>query len=133
MAGLQTEFDFILPKGFIDNSGTMHRKGTMRLATAMDEITPLRDPRVRSNQAYLSIILLSKVVTKLGTLSDIDINTSVMERLFSSDLAYLQGLYNRINASTFDGTICPTCGRPMDIDGQESGDEEAAQPVEVGG
>ena len=133
MAGLQTEFDFILPKGFVDNSGTLHRKGTMRLATAMDEITPLRDPRVRSNQAYLSIILLSKVVTKLGTLNDIDINTGVMERLFSSDLAYLQGLYNRINASTFDGSVCPTCGRPMEQEGDAAEGEEAAQPVGMGG
>lgn len=129
MAGLQTEFDFILPKGFVDTGGTLHRKGTMRLATAMDEISPLRDPRVRNNQAYLSIILLSKVITKLGTLTGSDINTGVMERLFSADLAYLQGLYNRINSTTFDGTVCPTCGRPMNIDQEE----EVGQPTEVGG
>ncbi len=129
MAGLQTEFDFILPKGFIDNTGTMHRKGTMRLATAMDEITPLRDPRVRNNQAYLSIVLLARVVTKLGTLTENDMNTGIMERLFSADLAYLQGLYNRINSVSFDGTVCPTCGRPM-----ETENEEAAQTTaEVGG
>ena len=129
MAGLQTEFDFILPKGFVDTGGTLHRKGTMRLATAMDEISPLRDPRVRNNQAYLSIILLSKVITKLGTLTGSDINTGVMERLFSADLAYLQGLYNRINSTTFDGTVCPTCGRPINIDQEE----EVGQPTEVGG
>ena len=129
MAGLQTEFDFILPKGFVDTGGTLHRKGTMRLATAMDEISPLRDPRVRNNQAYLSIILLSKVITKLGTLTGSDINTGVMERLFSADLAYLQGLYNRINSTTFDGTVCPTCGRPMTSDQEE----EVGQPQEVGG
>jgi len=128
MAGLQTEFDFVLPKGFVDNGGTLHKKGTMRLATAMDEITPLRDPRVRNNQAYLSIILLSKVITKLGTLSGSDINTGVIERLFSSDLAYLQGLYNRVNSSNLEG-ICPTCGRPMESEEEE----EAAQPVGVGG
>ncbi|HEX2914629.1 MAG TPA: phage tail assembly protein [Chloroflexia bacterium] len=133
MAGLQTEYDFILPKGFIDNGGTLHRKGTMRLATAMDEITPLRDPRVRSNQAYLSIILLSKVVTRLGTLSGSDINTGVMERLFSSDLAYLQALYNRINSSNFDGTVCPTCGRAFETDGEHEEDEEVPQPVGLGG
>ncbi len=129
MAGLQTEFEFILPKGFIDSGGTLHRKGTMRLATAMDEIVPLRDPRVRNNQAYLSIILLSRVVTKLGTLDPSDINTGVMERLFSGDLAYLQALYNRINSSTFENTVCPTCGRPMDSEMEE----EAAQVAGMGG
>jgi hypothetical protein len=131
MAGLQTGFDFILPKGFIDNTGTLHRKGTMRLATAMDEIIPLRDPRVKNNQAYLSIILLSRVVTKLGTLVDSDIHTGVFERFFSADLAYLQALYNRVNSPTFDGTTCPTCNRPYD-DGSE-GREEVAQETGVGG
>lgn len=132
MAGLQTEYDFILPKGFVDNDGNLHRKGTMRLATAMDEIIPLRDPRVRSNQAYLSIILLSRVITRLGTLGGSDINTGVMERLFSADLAYLQGLYNRINSTNWDDSICPTCGRPMDQQGEDTG-EEAVQPVGLGG
>lgn len=128
MTGLQTEFEFVLPKGFVDNTGTLHKKGAMRLATAMDEITPLRDPRVKNNQAYLSIILLSKVITKLGTLTGSDINTGVMERLFSSDLAYLQGLYNRVNSSNLEG-VCPTCGRAMESEEEE----EAAQPVGVGG
>jgi hypothetical protein len=129
MSGLQTEFDFVLPKGYIDGSGTLHRKGTMRLATAIDEISPLRDPRVRNNQAYLSIILLSRVITRLGTLTDI--NTGVIERLFSSDMAYLQGLYNRINAGNLEG-ICPTCGRPFDQENEGEG-EEAATPVGMGG
>ncbi|WJW67431.1 phage tail assembly protein [Candidatus Chlorohelix allophototropha] len=132
MAGLQTEFDFELPKGFIDTTGTLHRKGKMRLATAMDEIIPLRDPRVRNNQAYLSIILLSKVVTRLGTLETSDINTGVMERLFSADLAYLQALYNRINSPTYDGKTCPTCNRPYYEDEGESSEEVGREAV-VGG
>ncbi len=94
-AGLQTEFDFTLPRGFVDREGNLHKKGRMRLATAMDEIAPLRDPRVRSNEAYLVIILLARVITQLGTLSPID--TEVIENLFSSDLAYLQDFYRQIN------------------------------------
>src|SRR5215211_4702041 len=86
--GLQTEYEFTLPRGYVDSSGDLHRKGVMRLATAMDEIAPLRDPRVRANQAYLTILLLARVVTKLGTLADV--NTGVVEGLFSADLAFLQ-------------------------------------------
>jgi hypothetical protein len=127
MAGLQTEFEFILPKGYIDSEGNLHRKGVIRMATAMDEIAPLRDPRVKSNQAYLSIILLSRVVTRLGTLTDSDISPNLMERLFSADLAYLQGLYNRINSVNFDETVCPTCGRKLDSA------EEATEATALGG
>lgn len=93
--GLQTEFDFLLPRGYVSSDGSLHRKGRMRLATAMDEIAPLRDPRVKANQAYLVIILLARVVTKLGEVDVID--TGVIENLFSSDLAYLQDLYRKIN------------------------------------
>ncbi|SRR5579883_2887848 len=113
---LQTEFEFVLPKGYVDKDGTLHKRGTMRLATAMDEIAPLRDPRVRSNQAYLTIILLSRVITKLGTLTDI--NPSIVEGIFSSDLAYLQTLYRRINenASTDVTATCPECGHKFEVD-----------------
>jgi hypothetical protein len=93
--GLQTEFDFTLPRGYVDQHGTLHKKGRMRMATAMDEIAPLRDPRVRANQAYLVIILLARVITKLGSVENID--TGVIENLFSADLAYLQDFYRRIN------------------------------------
>src|SRR5262245_40361108 len=93
--GLQTEFEFTLPRGYVDPNGTLHKKGRMRLATAMDEIAPLRDPRVRSNQAYLVIILLSRVITQLGTVEVID--TGVVENMFSADLAFLQDFYRRIN------------------------------------
>lgn len=93
--GLQTEFDFTLPRGYVDANGTVHKAGRMRLATAMDEIAPLRDPRVRTNQAYLVIILLARVITKLGTVEVMD--TGVVENLFSADLAYLQNFYQSIN------------------------------------
>jgi hypothetical protein len=93
--GLQTEFEFTLPIGYSAPDGSVHKKGRMRLATAIDEISPLRDPRVKANQAYLVIILLSRVVTRLGTVENID--TSVIENLFSADLAFLQEFYRRIN------------------------------------
>ncbi|HZP82868.1 MAG TPA: hypothetical protein VFB21_14605 [Chthonomonadaceae bacterium] len=93
--GLQTEYEFTLPRGYVDSEGTLHKKGVMRLATAIDEIAPLRDPRVRANQAYLVIILLARVITKLGSLDVVD--TSVIENLFSADLAYLQDFYRKIN------------------------------------
>ena len=80
---LQTEFEFTLPRGYVDNEGNLHKQGTMRLATAMDEIAPLRDPRVAANQPYLAIILLARVITRLGSLADV--NTGVIEKLFSAD------------------------------------------------
>lgn len=91
----QTEVEFELPRGYLDATGILHRRGVMRLATAADEIVPLRDPRVQQNSAYLSIIVLSRVVTRLGTLTDID--PRVIEGLFASDLDHLQRLYERIN------------------------------------
>ncbi|MBC8063894.1 MAG: hypothetical protein H7Y17_03630 [Chlorobia bacterium] len=94
-SGLQTEFDFVLPRGYVSSDGTLHRKGRMRLATAMDEIAPLRDPRVKANQAYMVIILLARVVTQLGDVEVIE--TGVIENLFSADLAFLQDLYRKIN------------------------------------
>ena len=94
---MQTEFDFMLPKGYVDANGDLHRAGKMRLATAADEILPLRDPRVQQNPSYLSIILLSRVITKLGTLPAV--NNKVIEDLFTMDLAYLQDMYQRIKAS----------------------------------
>jgi len=95
--GFQTEIEFELPKGFVDDAGTLHRRGTMRLATAADEILPLRDPRVQQNEAYLAVIVLARVITRLGSLGDI--NTGVIEGLYASDLAYLQRLYERFNAA----------------------------------
>jgi hypothetical protein len=92
---IQTEYEFTLPIGYQDEEGTLHREGTMRLATAADEILPLRDPRVQANEAYLIVILLSRVVTRLGLVSQV--NPKVIENLYAADLAYLQDLYNRIN------------------------------------
>jgi hypothetical protein len=93
--GFQTEIEFELPKGYLDDTGTLHRTGVMRLATAADEILPLRDPRVQQNEAYLAIIVLARVITRLGSLTDI--HTGVIEGLYASDLAYLQRLYERFN------------------------------------
>jgi hypothetical protein len=126
---LQTEFDFTLPRGYVDRNGTVHRKGRMRLATAMDEITPLRDPRVRQNQAYHTIILLARVITSLGTLPAID--TGVIEGLFTADLAFLQELYrskNELAGPEDDQVRCPSCGElfvPLGL-GEEL---EAAAPL----
>lgn len=91
----QTEYEFTLPKGFIDDEGTLHRTGVMRLATAADEILPQKDPRVQSNPAYLAVIVLSRVVVRIGELTSV--STKTIENLFASDLAFLQDLYNRIN------------------------------------
>jgi hypothetical protein len=92
----QTEVDFELPKGYVDEEGTLHRHGVMRLATAADEILPLRDPRVQQNEAYLAVIILSRVIVRLGALTHI--HTGVIEGLYASDLAYLQRLYERLNS-----------------------------------
>lgn len=94
--GFQTEIDFDLPKGYLDDTGMLHRHGVMRLATAADEILPLRDPRVQQNEAYLAVIVLSRVIVRLGSLPDI--HTGVIEGLYASDLAYLQRLYEKFNA-----------------------------------
>src|SRR5215472_7353951 len=95
-ASFQTEIEFELPKGYLDESGTLHRNGTMRLATAADEILPLRDPRVQQNEAYLAVIILARVITRLGSLPDV--HTGVIQGLFASDLAYLQRLYETVNS-----------------------------------
>lgn len=92
---LRTEYAFTLPKGFLDGDGELHRNGVMRLATARDEIEPLRDPRVRENEAYLDLIVLSRVVTTLGTVPQVTPRT--MEQLFASDVAYLRDLYHVVN------------------------------------
>lgn len=112
---MQTEFEFELPKGYVDANGDLHRKGTMRLATAADEILPLRDPRVQQNSSYLSIILLSRVITKLGTLPTI--NNKVIEGLFTMDLAYLQDMYQRINMSDMPSykVTCPHCNESFEV------------------
>ncbi len=118
---LQTEYEFTLPRGYVDQDGNLHRTGLMRLATAMDEIAPLRDLRVRSNQAYLVVILLSRVIVKLGSLPQV--TPGVIENLFAADLAYLQAFYRQINekgASTITLT-CPDCKKEFEVDLSELG------------
>jgi hypothetical protein len=118
---LQTEFPFVLPRGYVDNSGRVHKHGAMRLATALDEIVPLRDARVRANQAYLTIILLARVITRLGDLPSI--TTGVVENLFAADLAYLQAFYRRINeeGTTVLELTCPECQHTFELDLTELG------------
>jgi hypothetical protein len=115
-APLQTEFDFELPRGFVDPAGTVHTHGRMRLATARDEIVPLRDPRVRDNEAYLTVLILSRVVTQLGSLPEV--SPATIEGLFAPDLAFLQDLYRRINQEGHTRAVvtCPSCASEFAVD-----------------
>ena len=115
-SSLHSEFGFVLPRGYLDASGTLHREGVMRLATARDEILPQQDPRVRDNDAYLTILLLSRVVTRLGTIAPITPGT--IEGLFASDLAFLQDLYRRINQEGHSqaSVTCPSCQHEFSVD-----------------
>lgn len=112
----RTEFPFTLPHGLVAPDGTVHREGAMRMATAFDEIEPIRDPRVRSNPGYLVIILLTRVITRLGGLEHV--NTNVVENLFSADLAYLQDFYQRINLNGHARlqVDCPHCDGTFEVE-----------------
>jgi hypothetical protein len=112
----QTEHEFTLPFGYVDEDGNLHRDGIMRLATAADEILPLKDPRVQSNQAYLVIILLSRVVTRLGSVSQV--TPKLVESLYAADLAFLQELYNRINRNdkSSQPAVCPECSHRFELE-----------------
>ena len=113
---IQTEYRFVLPRGYVDDGGTVHREGVMRLATAKDEILPLRDPRVRENEAYLTVLLLARVVNRIGTVDSV--HPGVVERLFATDLAFLQDLYRRVNSEghTHAAVTCPSCGADFEVD-----------------
>jgi hypothetical protein len=113
---LRTEFPFELPYGYVDDEQQVHKAGVMRLATARDEILPLRDPRVRDNEAYLTIILLSRVITELGALPTI--HPGIVEGLFAADLAFLQDLYRRVNQEghTRAAVECPACRHEFAVD-----------------
>jgi hypothetical protein len=113
---LQTEFAFTLPYGYIDERGDRHQQGVMRLATALDEIEPLRDPRVQENQAYVTILVLSRVIIRLDGVAAV--TPAVIERLFSADFTYLQDLYIRINdaGTSLIETACPACGTHFTLD-----------------
>lgn len=113
---VQTEFPFTLPQGLPDADGNLHREGVMRLATAYDEIAPMKDPRVQANPGYLVVILLSRVITRLGDLQYI--NPKVIEGLFAGDFAFLQDFYQRINAtgnSRF-AVVCPHCQGEFEVE-----------------
>ena len=122
----QTEFEFTLPCGYLDDRGTLHRDGVMRRATAADEILPLRDPRVAKNQAYLAVILLSRVVTRLGSVPAV--NPKIVESLFATDMAYLQDMYNRINQLDDEPGVparvqaCPECQHAFAAGGRALGE-----------
>ena len=107
-----------MSRGYLDSSGVLHKKGAMRLATARDELLPLYDDRVRSNAAYLTVVLLARVITRLGTLEDDEVRAQVVENLFASDLAFLQDLYRRINTEghTKAAVKCPSCGERFTVD-----------------
>ncbi len=116
MMNLQTEFEFRLPKGYVDKDGNLHRDGVMRLANAKDEILPLQDPRVQRNDAYHIVILLSRVITRLGEMRDV--NPGIVENLFATDLAYLQSFYNEINANgkARHPATCPECNARFEME-----------------
>jgi hypothetical protein len=118
---MQTEFPFVLPRGYLDAEGNLHREGVMRLATAHDEIAPMKDPRVQTNPGYLVIILLARVITRMGELTVV--NPKVIESLFSADLAYLQDFYRQINENGHSRlpVTCPHCDGKFDVEMNSAG------------
>jgi len=115
-ATMRTEFDFELPRGYVDSDGVVHRHGTMRLATARDELLPLYDERVQENASFTTVVLLGRVITRLGTVPMM--NAQVVENMFASDVAFLQDFYRRINAEghTRAAVTCPECSQRFTID-----------------
>lgn len=113
---LRTEFDFTLPRGYVDRSGVVHREGTMRLATARDELIPLFDDRVREHEEYLTVVLLARVITRLGTIDDV--HAGILENMFAADVAFLQDIYRRINQEghTRAAVCCPSCQHEFTVD-----------------
>ncbi|MFI9330157.1 hypothetical protein ACIGZJ_21725 [Kitasatospora sp. NPDC052868] len=113
---LRTEFEFELPRGYVDEAGTLHRHGSMRLATARDELRPQIDLRVKENPAYLSVVLLSQVITRLGTVTDV--HAGVVERMYATDVAFLQDFYRRVNSEghTRAAVTCPHCEGGFEVD-----------------
>jgi hypothetical protein len=113
---IYTEFDFILPRGLVDNAGNVHRQGVMRLATAKDEIYLQKNRDAQENSAYAVIVMLSRVITKLGNLTEI--NTNLLENLFTQDLAYLREFYNRINqhGDAYIPVQCPQCNTNFQVE-----------------
>ena len=114
--GLRTEFGFVLPRGYVDSTGSVHRHGVMRLATARDELVSQRDERVRENPNYLAVVLIGRVVTSLGGIEDV--HAGIIENMFASDLAFLQDLYRRVNQDghTLARVACPNCSNEFAVD-----------------
>ncbi|MFD4762071.1 hypothetical protein ACFWOJ_25330 [Streptomyces sp. NPDC058439] len=114
--GLRTEFEFELPRGYVDEAGTVHRHGAMRLATARDELRPQIDLRVKENPAYLSVVLLSQVITRIGTITDV--HAGIVERMYATDVAFLQDFYRRVNGEghTRAAVTCPHCEGGFEVD-----------------
>ena len=129
---LQTEFEFTLPQGYVDDDGTLHKEGRMRLATAADEIQPLQNPQVQSNSSYLTVVLLARTVTELGSLDTVD--EGVIESLFVSDLEYLQAMYERINNGGLNAvdTVCPDCGEAFTVESETGAHVTDATEDDVG-
>ncbi len=128
---LITEFTFVLPRAMSTRSGAVHRDGVMRLATARDELVPLRDDRVRENSAYLTVVLLARVITRIGTITDI--HAGIVENLFAADLAFLQDLYRRVNTEghTRAAVTCPSCSHrfAVDVSGGRLGESRRTRPI----
>lgn len=112
---MQAEYEFELPRGYVDSSGDVHKKGKMRLATAGDEISATRDPRVMSNPSYLTIVILSKVMTELEGVPMV--SATILEKLFTADLAFLQDMYQKINdiENPLMTVVCPECGHTHEV------------------
>ncbi|MEU8504898.1 hypothetical protein AB0C40_09245 [Streptomyces brevispora] len=113
---LRTEFEFELPRGYVDEAGTLHRHGSMRLATARDELRPQIDLRVKENPAYLSVVLLSQVITRIGAITDV--HAEIVERMYATDVAFLQDFYRRVNSEghTRAAVTCPHCEGGFEVD-----------------
>ena len=125
---MRTEFAFSLPRGFVDSDGTVHREGIMRLATARDEIEPLRDAEVRRNEAYLAVLLLARVITRIGSVTDV--TPEVIEGLYAADFDHLQRLYERLNTDgeAVGAISCPSCGHAFEVDLTEIQDGRLGEP-----
>jgi hypothetical protein len=124
---MRTEYAFTLPRGYVDTAGAVHREGVMRLATARDEIEPLRDPAVRQNEAYLSVMLVARTVTRLGTITAI--TPDLVENLYAADFDHLQRMYQRLNADgeSIGAVTCPDCARQFEVDLSEIEDRRLGE------
>jgi hypothetical protein len=124
---LRTQYAFTLPRGYVDSHGEVHRHGVMRLATARDELEPLRDPAVRENEAYLTVLLLARVVMRIGDVTEI--SPALIEGLYAADFDHLQRLYERVN--TGDEVVgrvdCPSCGVEFEVDLSEIEDAASGE------